>query len=852
MNFLQTLSRRGAPLISVPSMVRRRFLSESLNKKVHAVVVEGSLRKDPSQLYYVLQRTYTGFFFLLSQRDSQRNYKLMMVVTATLGFGFWKLLKSDYSLAEEKKGQRIGDIDAQNSSVVIINGFVTVSNPNVKELSPIPRPDGNFVKRVDKEEEISKALKEGKICYLKGSGGFGKTQLALHYAAEKKGLYSHIIFLNCEDLISLQDSIKSVLQTCATNDPKQNVQLILSLIKSANPYWETTDAEGEKKKILIVIDNIDTKSVYDKIKPILDENIAGYVIATGRYEIPFADHTRDNEQRLEIVNVGSVKYSEAKDIFRNSLTTSSGLVTCKQFFESDHDRETEKFLMKTLQGIPLVIQLVAAHIKSSKKRNTNEAMKLFDVNAGLGLDDNSIATMSGNAVSYQKSIYSACIPHLEAISQGFAEESVKQIFKDFVYFIAFMAPHQNIPLKINKKLIDVLEKNSPNSVCYQYTDSEKISFLNRSLSDLAEHSLIQLETLEEEENTYLISLPLTVKISIMLNFLKPYETERQKIRAEVEKQEKGLKIWPSKLRDKKYYAFDKKRYLWFRAGIEYLTEVKSRDLFSYGYIIDFIHGNVESETLQVEIYNSLTPFFQDFISEIGHITTSSDFIARVDEEQLSTLRKIIEGAEKVGVKNDQLAKAHQKLSRSLLLLGKVDESERHKNIANILDSKIFSSFAKKYQKVILNFLRAEGTFTFNDGIITHVMSDRGAYFGTLINKNTTVTSLKLIGCHLNDWAIRKIAQSLAENKTLKSLHLEYNSEVTDTGVLCLARALTNNMTLEEISLSRCKAITDESVLELISTARPGFKLILQECSSIKNMDRVRKEAAERGIVIISS
>lgn len=898
----------------------------------------------------------------------------MPVKSLVLGWTFWNVLPSKKVLAEQQGPISIDQV-AKNvghnvAQKVYIQTVVDAKSGESikKELTAFPLCDDNFVKREEIAQKITTVLDRGKICYLKGFGGFGKTQLALNHYKENKDNYTHRAFINCENTGSLRDSITTIsqcLKELKTNKTpetfeERNKQVSKFFSKKENEYWETTEKEPEQKRILIILDNVDNKVIYEQIKPILRTEIAGNILVTGRYQIP-------ETPNLETIETESVSELEAYEIFRKALNDDKK--------HENKEKEIKALLTKNFGGSPFLIRLFAEYVKVTEE-SIDKAIEIFKTSKGLP-PELLAAYILPSEVGYHKDLYAATIPHLDAIAEKFSVEA-RSLVDDFVDFLACIPSSQDLSLHNNEKLIAILKQYSAHS--FFYPNHKQIpGILTALLKALHTHSLIKLQ--RDENGLWNIFLPLMVKWAIMLQLLGKHEELRQKTAEKIAEREKavaeeywywfldqtGIRTLAGFIEDRQY-DLDKQRYKWVCAGIKLIKEAKNPDFYSFSALIDFMEEHVKSKKLKAEIFNSLSETFQHLTDQLQKTSPSSEFFERVDKVELEVLEKTMIGALQSGIKSEQIATAllslsdlyltknidkseiilsmsqvkvsknyhfHQgryyfqkfliseekgpfleksigayktqlkknetsavhnnlalcywnllplceegssdwqanvenvkthfskaialdplsalyekKYTNFLSKYGENEEKTVHDKLSKVLDSEVFKSLSPDYKIMIATFLRRAGSYDFSDSRVTHTMKDRGGYFGSIINENAHVTSIRLDGCHLNDEAVEKIAESLHTNTSLLSLKLEYNSEITDRGVLALVEMLKSNSTLKELSLHKNKLITDDAVMTLIASAKPGFKLILTQCETLKNKEAILQAAKKREVTVI--
>ncbi len=602
-----------------------------------------------------LYRSTHRFFAIPAPTYVSQSRKLLLVLGGVIaGVTIWQFIEHKQTLAEEEASGDVFNLKAHGGRDAACTVHVHIKDSEtglpIKNLSDIDKPNPNFVSRKSLEQQIEQVLSEGNVCYLRGSGGFGKTQLALHYVEKNKEQYSHLLFINCEDSASLRNSLEKIARTFndfrnETGSIEQTKDIVLKFIDKNNSYLKD-------KKILIIIDNIDNSTVSKHVQPFLQANISGNILATGRL-----DSGNFNNMRLKEVSVNRATADEAYTIFKNSLTLpgEKNPSYCKFFFDDHQRNKTENFLIQRLDGSPQLIQLVAGYIRSQRVHDTDQIIQLFSNDANLLNKQLFINyNIPAEEIGYRRSICGATIPNIQAIGEDFANmPGVNEIYYDFIYYLAFTTPYQKSEFHIDQNLIDILKSNSSKPAVYNQDVPELlVEFINR----LDKHALLVRSTTEKGD--LVLDLPLNVKWAIIFTFFQKYENLRFEIEQKIQDFEKNAQNWSldwlanltyistvERFKTNHYYDLDKQRYKWFYAGIKYITLTKSKDLYSLSYIVEFIQKFIKSPKFATEILNTLYSSLSELTTGLSRLSSSTnEFFQNVDKIELDSLEEIMKRA----------------------------------------------------------------------------------------------------------------------------------------------------------------------------------------------------------------
>ncbi len=194
-------------------------------------------------------------------------------------------------------------------------------------LTVLPEVKNNFIGRVDELAKIKEMLSNDNIsCIVNGIGGVGKSELALKYFHDNKHNYNNVAFIQLtQDTTSLENVFFQVFQAKLNLQPETLLSTILLQL------------QGLKPKNLILIDNLEKREDFDKIKCL-----------NTSFDILFTTRLQNIESKYQI-NLETLNDTDAK----------------KLFLRTYNKDENIKDILKYLDNHPLFITLLASSLKSN-------------------------------------------------------------------------------------------------------------------------------------------------------------------------------------------------------------------------------------------------------------------------------------------------------------------------------------------------------------------------------------------------------------------------------------------------------------------------------------------------------
>ncbi|MBY0541540.1 MAG: SIR2 family protein [Campylobacterales bacterium] len=193
-------------------------------------------------------------------------------------------------------------------------------------LTVLPEVKNDFIGRVDELAKIKEMLSNDNIsCIVNGIGGVGKSELALKYFHDNKHNYNNVAFIQLtQDTTSIENVFFQAFKDRLNLQPETSFNNILLQL------------QGLKPKNLILIDNLEKKEDFDKIKCL-----------NTKFDVLLATRLQNIESKYQI-NLETLNDTDAKELFLRT-------------YNKDENIED---VLKYLDNHPLFITLLASSLKS--------------------------------------------------------------------------------------------------------------------------------------------------------------------------------------------------------------------------------------------------------------------------------------------------------------------------------------------------------------------------------------------------------------------------------------------------------------------------------------------------------
>lgn len=176
---------------------------------------------------------------------------------------------------------------------------ITSIKRDVDYLTKLPPRNDNFLGRKQELEDLENTLtKEGLVYVVNGIGGVGKSELSYEYLHRNKDRYNNIAFFEfSQETSSLETQLRTKLQDRFQFTEKDDMDSILTRLQRLQP------------KNLLVLDNLQNKDDFEKIKPL---NV--------NFDILITTRRGDLESRYKL-NLEVLNDEDAKALFLQYFDT---------------------------------------------------------------------------------------------------------------------------------------------------------------------------------------------------------------------------------------------------------------------------------------------------------------------------------------------------------------------------------------------------------------------------------------------------------------------------------------------------------------------------------------------------
>lgn len=188
---------------------------------------------------------------------------------------------------------------APSDKIFSVESKITHIKRDVDYLTKLPPRNDNFLGRKKELEDLENALtKEGMVYVVNGIGGVGKSELSYEYLHRNKERYNNIAFFEFSpETSSLEDQLRTKLQDRFQFTEKDDMDSILTRLQRLQP------------KNLLVLDNLQNKEDFEKIKPL---NV--------NFDILITTRRGDLESRYKL-NLEVLNDEDAKALFLQYFDT---------------------------------------------------------------------------------------------------------------------------------------------------------------------------------------------------------------------------------------------------------------------------------------------------------------------------------------------------------------------------------------------------------------------------------------------------------------------------------------------------------------------------------------------------
>lgn len=317
--------------------------------------------------------------------------------------------------------QQVNDI-FQNTYYIFRENF------KISEIIGLPE---NFQYALCREKEINTLivmLEKSNRLIISGLGGIGKTTLAVtivRIMTTDKKLINHSIFLNCENEISFEESLRNAL-TCF------NIKKDIRLCEA----FKALCKEVENKNILFIYDNVDDCSVIQDYLPNKDKNNLKVIITSQDQNLDsdflnYSLETLDNEKSEVFIQDKFSKYKISVDSMNK--------------------------IIDTCDGYPLLLNIIISCVieeftKKLNKLNIDDIIKRYIDNLDKKLTKNPPKNFRER---YRFSVQNAISINLEKVEKDCIEKGIdRNVFLKIRNVFMFCNPDEILVSSITKNLAD--------------------------------------------------------------------------------------------------------------------------------------------------------------------------------------------------------------------------------------------------------------------------------------------------------------------------------------------------------------------------------------------------------------
>jgi len=237
----------------------------------------------------------------------------------------------------------------------------------------LPIQSTSFVGREQDIADANELLERHRLLTLVGSGGVGKTRLALHVGAELLDRYPDGVWFVDLAPISDPELVSSVTAQALGISQRQSHR-----VDEAIAQWL------KRKKLLIILDNCE--HVLEPVAQLAESILAAApdirILATSRQPLNIAGETAHQLPSLPLpANVASLTADEALRYGAIVLFVDRAKAANTRFALADDTAPMVADICRRLDGIPLAIELAAARVKvlsiPNLARRLNERFKIL-------------------------------------------------------------------------------------------------------------------------------------------------------------------------------------------------------------------------------------------------------------------------------------------------------------------------------------------------------------------------------------------------------------------------------------------------------------------------------------------
>jgi predicted ATPase/DNA-binding CsgD family transcriptional regulator len=235
-----------------------------------------------------------------------------------------------------------------------VAGTLPVQPPRSRRGN-LPRPLSSFVGRERELSDVKHLLDAGRVVTLTGSGGCGKTRLALRLAADVRGTYRDGVWL--AELASISDpELVPKAVASALDIPEQ----------PNRPLVDTLADYFQRRRALLVLDNCEhlRSACRELVETLLRAGDYVRILATSREALGAEGEVTYRVPSLRLPGTGETHAAaQLAEYDAIRLFAERAALARPDFVLTDHNAGTVTQICRRLDGLPLAIELAAARVR---------------------------------------------------------------------------------------------------------------------------------------------------------------------------------------------------------------------------------------------------------------------------------------------------------------------------------------------------------------------------------------------------------------------------------------------------------------------------------------------------------
>lgn len=267
---------------------------------------------------------------------SMKEWSVVSFFLLIVGVMGYVLVNSKASADQEEAEDKIGDNSLQSQEG--LNAITT----QLSEM--LPSPIENYVDLQNKRELLDERLKGKDIVLISGAGGMGKSTLAVQYGNEcKQRGDGEVIWIKGTQI---EEEFFRLAGALGVKTNGLSSEMIRNLV------YGNLEARFEKKRILFIFDNVETKERIEKY--LINLPRTGKVIITARNE--------DLLEGIQPIRIKGFKKEEGSFYLREAIKTS---------------KEEAETIITVVGESPFRLSVIVAYLKTHHLISVSEFLEIY-------------------------------------------------------------------------------------------------------------------------------------------------------------------------------------------------------------------------------------------------------------------------------------------------------------------------------------------------------------------------------------------------------------------------------------------------------------------------------------------